>query len=879
MREMIRTPEPFRHDAEFERQESLRRMTSQGSIAVGEAIPTADIMRFARPAAEMRHAVSPSGRAGCGSEACCQAVGPEVCSGTDRFIELACPGVVPGRMPSMGRMSACLVILAGLVVGPSGTVRGAAPDFVRDIRPLLERHCYACHSGEEAKSGLRLDVKAAAFEGGDGWGPAILPGRADESPLVRFARGDEPDLRMPPDESDVPPLAATDVARLVAWVNAGAVWPDGIDTAQVVDRADHWAFKPVRRPDPPAVRDGAWPRNEIDRFLLSRLESDGLAPSPEADRRAWIRRATFDLTGLPPTPEEVEAFVEDRSASAHERVVNRLLASPRCGERYAQHWLDVVRYADTHGYEVNTERPNAWPYRDYCIAAFNEDLPYDRFIREQIAGGEPGREASTGFLVTAAVLLPGQIGADEVSKRAARQDALHDIIANTSDAVLGLTIGCARCHDHKFDPVTARDYYSLQAFFAGVEYGERPLRRPEAIARRAAARVEERLLGEVTAAIGRLPPADHRHDEDLHAAAALERAKADLAGRVRALSSETSVFAGSFTPPHPVHLLNRGDAEQRREPLAPRSPAVFDRVVRPAVLAADAAEAIRRRALAEWLTDPRHPLTARVMVNRVWQWHFGTGLVDSANDFGRNGSPPSHPDLLDWLADEFVAGGWSVKHLHRLIMGSAAYRQAAAANPAGLARDADSRLLWRFPPRRLEAEAIRDAILAVSGRLNLEMGGRGFDFFKSRGGLSGFSPIDSFGPAGRRRMIYAHKVRMEKQDVFGAFDCPDAGQSMARRRQSTTPLQALNLFNSTFTLDEAEAFAARVEADIATRTAGGGDAAPDRVVDAIDRVFRLAYGRPPEASEVDDARAVVREHGLATLCRAIFNSNEFLFIP
>ncbi len=343
------------------------------------------------------------------------------------------------------------------------TAAGAAgPDFVRDIRPLLEKHCYACHAGEQAKSGLRLDLKAAAFKGGDGWGPAIVAGDADESPLVQFARGDDPDLLMPPQDTAVRPLSEHEVTLFAAWVNAGAAWPDGIDTATVVDKTDHWAYKPVQRPAVPAVVDTAWPHNDIDRFILARLEAEGLQPAPPADRRAWLRRATFDLTGLPPTPEEVEHFVADPSPEPHARVIERLLASPRYGERYAQHWLDVVRYADTHGYEVNTERPNAWPYRDYCVAAFNADLPYDQFIREQIAGAEAGKEASTGFLVTAAVLLPGQIGKDEASKRAARQDALNDIVVNTSDTVLGLTVGCARCHDHKFDPITARDYYSLQ---------------------------------------------------------------------------------------------------------------------------------------------------------------------------------------------------------------------------------------------------------------------------------------------------------------------------------------------------------------------------------------------------------------------------------
>jgi hypothetical protein len=938
-------------------------------------------------------------------------------------------------------------VSVGILFVSAAVAGAAAPDFVHDIRPLLDKHCASCHAGEQAKSGLRLDLKAAAFNGGDGWGPAIVPGKADESPLVQFARGDDPDMRMPPAESDVPPLAPADVARLVEWVNAGAVWPDGVDTATAVDKTDHWSFRPVERPPVPSVRDAAWPRNDIDRFILARLEAESLKPSPEADRRTWLRRATFDLTGLPPTPEELEQFLADTSPAAHERVIERLLASPRYGERYAQHWLDVVRYADTHGYEVNTERPNAWPYRDYCVAAFNADLPYDRFVREQIAGGEPGKEASTGFLVTAAVLLPGQIGADDVSKRAARQDALNDIIVNTSDTILGLTVGCARCHDHKFDPVTARDYYSLQAFFAGVEYGERVLQTPEALACRKELDAVRKRIGEIDRELPRYQPlaraghtrpavtANHTIDriapisarrlrftildtnayepcidelevfdtdgrnvalatagttpsssgnlvtagvhelehvndgqygngrswmaatqkdgwvmlefaeavtieqvawsrdrtgkfkdrlptayrievsagtkdadgwvlvadstdrlpfgtkndkdqsllaglssEERATVTAIEKERATLQGRASTLERDSRVFAGSFKQPHPVHLLNRGDAEQRKEELSPESPAVFANLVAPVSLSNDAPEPDRRQALAAWLADPKHPLPARVMVNRIWQWHFGNGLVDTPNDFGRNGSRPSHPELLDWLADEFVTNGWSIKHMHQLIMNSATYRQASAMHPAGLGKDADTRLLWRYPPRRLEAEALRDTMLTVSGRLNLDMGGRGFDLFKSRGGLSGFPPIETFDDAGRRRMIYAHKVRMEKEDVFGAFDCPDAGQSMARRRQSTTPIQALNLFNSPFTIQESQAFAARIEADIAKES-------PEHAADAepvrrqIDRAFQLAYARSPDAVEASASEAVVREYGLPTLCRVIFNSNEFLFVP
>jgi hypothetical protein len=353
------------------------------------------------------------------------------------------------RCTAMAAATAMAVAYAlGVPCPPTGACGAArasdiAADFVRDIRPLLEKHCLSCHSGEVPKGGLRLDLKGRAMAGGEGHGAAIVPGKADESPLVRFARGDDPDMRMPPADSGVESVPPAGIAALAAWVNAGARWPDGVDTASEIDRMDHWAFKPAVRRDPPAVRQD-WPRNDIDRFILAGIEAAGLSPAPAADRRTWLRRVSFDLVGLPPDPESVARFVADTSPDAHERVVEELLASPRYGERYAQHWLDVVRYADTHGFEVNTERPNAWPYRDWCIAAFNADMPYDRFVREQIAGGPPGSEASTGFLVTAAVLLPGQIGQDDASKRAARQDALADVVTNTSDAVLGLTVGCAR---------------------------------------------------------------------------------------------------------------------------------------------------------------------------------------------------------------------------------------------------------------------------------------------------------------------------------------------------------------------------------------------------------------------------------------------------
>jgi hypothetical protein len=822
---------------------------------------------------------------------------------------------------------------------------------------------------------------------------------------------------------------------LAGWLLPAGFAPGAADSTREArledDRRDHWAFQPVTRPEPPSTTDAAWSRGQIDRFVLARLEREGLRPAPEADRLTWLRRVSFDLTGLPPSMEAVAEFLADQRSDAYERVVEALLASPRYGERWAQHWLDVVRFADTHGFEVNTERPNAWPYRDYVIRAFNRDTPYDRFIREQIVGDALGEDAATGFLITASVLLPGQIGADEPSKRLARQDALDEIVVNIGQTFLGLSVGCARCHDHKFDPISLREYYGMQSFVAGVEYEDRELRTPEAEALRKEEQSLKARLKDVQGQIARLAPiagaggeraavqarlnvdrfapmpakrirftirqtnqlepcldelevfdargtnvalasagttvtssgdtvvADRHELRFVHdghygnsrswmsnepgkgwvvlefpqehlvdrvvwgrdregqfsdrlatdyqievaaasgewkvVADASDRAKAGVGAtasetlakhglspeevtlrnllqeerkkieaRLRLVGQGQKAFAGLFRKPDVIRVLSRGDPEQPRDEVSP----IVPKCLEPLELPKDSAEQDRRRALADWLASPRNPLTARVMVNRIWQGHFGVGLVETPSDFGRNGARPSHPELLDWLASEFMAAGWSVKQLHRWITLSATYRQSDRLEPVAQAKDAEVRWLWRFPSRRLEAETIRDAMLAVSGRLNLEMYGRGFDLFDQRGGLSGFKPVETFGDEGRRRMVYAHKVRREREAVFGAFDCPDAGQSTARRRESTTPIQALNLFNSRFTLDESEAFAARVRAVV------GGD-----VGGQVRCAYRMALGREPDAAELGDAEPVARDHGLSALCRALFNSNEFLFLP
>ncbi|UUO05774.1 PSD1 and planctomycete cytochrome C domain-containing protein [Blastopirellula sp. J2-11] len=905
----------------------------------------------------------------------------------------------------------------------------AAPvDFVRDVRPILIKHCYECHAGDVRKSGLRLDIRSEAMKGGELYGPAIQPGKPHESPLFQFIADETADLAMPPEGAG---LAASEVAILKRWVTEGAAWPADVDTAKLEDPHDHWSFQPIDPQPTPMVADAKWLRNEIDRYVLARLEEAGLQPAPETDRVSWLRRVSLDLIGLPPTPEETKAFVEDRSTNAYEQVVERLLASPRYGERWAQHWLDVVRYADTHGFEVNTERPNAWPYRDYVISALNQDTPYDQFIREQIVGDAMNQDAATGFLVTASVLLPGQIGKDAASIRLARQDSLDEIVTNIGTTFLGLTINCARCHDHKFDAISQRDYYEMQAFVSGVEYADRQFNLPvdatlaadilkwkaerrtidSKIASLAPEAMSGRQRGMVNSHenIDRFTPIEteqlrfsilgtnkyepcideleiynvagrnvalaangaivvssgdnvsiNRHElrlindgrygnsnswmsnvteggwvvvefpqkeridrvvwgrdregkfsdrlaiqyeieildsegqwrsvadstdrrpfdpqqnarlpfaaEELMAEHAeqyqmLQQDRLALESKIAAAENLQTVFAGNFREPDEIHVLGRGSPEMPKEEVAPAVLAVLGDVE----LSHDAAEQQRRKTLADWIARAENPLTARVMVNRIWQGHFGSGLIETANDLGRYGTPPTHPRLLDWLSAEFIRSGWSIKQMHRLIVLSATYRQATTFHEQAEAIDADEHLIWRYPLRRLSGETIRDSILAINGKLNLKMGGPGFDLFDKRGGLSGFNPVESFQDEGLRRMIYAHRVRRERDAVFGAFDCPDYGQSTPHRRESTTPIQALNLLNSRFVIEQSAALADRVIADV-------GEDPPLQ----IHRAYQLVLNRDATQAELVDGSAAVAELGLAPLCRALLNSNEFLFIP
>lgn len=903
-----------------------------------------------------------------------------------------------------------------------------APDFVRDVRPILQQHCYKCHGEEKQKSSLRLDIKSEALKGGDLYGPSILAEDTTKSPILLLIKESDPASRMPPESA---PLSSSEIQTIERWLAAGGIWPDGVDLAKLEDRRSHWSLQKVQRPTLPQISNPSWPQTGLDYFVLDRLEQAGLSPSRETQRRVWLRRVTLDLIGLPPSPNEMESFLRDQSPDAYERVVDRLLQSQSYGERWAQHWLDVVRYADTHGFEVNTERPNAWPYRDYVIAAFNQDTSYDRFICEQIIGDQLQQDPATGFLITASVLLPGQIGQDEPSKRLARQDSLDEIVINIGQTFLGLSVGCARCHDHKFDAISQKDYYAMQALIAGVEYEERELLTEEAKkarektqqAKGAIEQLDRQLsrIGLLANAGNKRPPVHPRYNTDriaprstsklrftilstnnlepcideleiynsagVNVALASQGAKIQSSGdRVdpnrhelrfvndgvygntrswmssemgkgwleveftkpeqidcivwgrdreevyrdrlaleykievtdeqgqwqvvadstdratfvpdakipdiasieglppedidsakkiseqrRVLQAEITqvaagqfAFAGKFRKPDQIKLLSRGDPEQPKDIVEPGMLSAIADIK----LSVESDDAERRSRLANWIANGDNPLTARVMANRIWQYHFGVGLVESANDFGRNGSKPTHPELLDWLASELIAKEWSLKSMHRMIVLSATYRQDSAWNEQAFREDADSRLLWRYPPRRMDAEMMRDSMLSISGELYRSMGGPGFDLFDKRGGLSGFNPVENFPPNGLRRMVYAHKVRRERDAVFGVFDCPDAGQSTARRRESTTPLQALNLLNSRFTIDRAAFLANRIKA---------GSAQDSKA--QIDSAFQLVLGRSPTTEEMEELQHLTAESGLESLCRALFNSNEFLLIP
>jgi hypothetical protein len=693
-----------------------------------------------------------------------------------------------------------------------------------------------------------------------------------------------------------------------------------------------WSLQPIARPALPELKRYSG-ENAIDRFIVAKLEEKGLSPSPAADRRTLIRRVYFDLLGMPPAPEEVRRFVADRDARAYEHLVDRLLASPHYGERWARHWLDVVHYGDTHGYDKDQPRPNAWPYRDYVIRAFNEDRRYDRFVAEQLAGdviapNEPDALEALGFIAAGPWDLIGHAELPETKTdgKIARHLDRDDMVANTMSTFTSLTVHCAQCHDHKFDPIPAKDYYSLQAVFAAVdrtniEYYREPAltkERNELKAReRSLTRAKRELEESIEKAGGeelsglkkRLAETKKKKERDGVAEAELEKQISELletkldsetksrwATTTNALAMVRSNLAampkpsaayvgavhhgsGSFRGtgpdggrPRAIHVLARGDVKQPRDPAEPGALSAVEPLGGRFDLRPNHSEAERRRALAEWITDRRNPLTWRSIVNRVWQYHFGKGLVETPNDFGRMGARPSHPELLDWLAVEFRDGGQSFKTLHKLIVTSATYQQASsfdADNPAGKL-DGDNRLLWRMNRRKLEAESIRDAILAVSGKLNPALFGPGFqDFVIEKPEHSPhyqYHLHDPDDPRSHRRSIYRFIVRSQQQPFMTTLDCADPSMLVDKRNESLSALQALALLNNSFMLSMSKHFAERVAKEGAELDA------------QMERAFWLALGRGPSEAEQRDLREFATEHGVSNACRVLFNLNEFAFV-
>ncbi len=1009
-------------------------------------------------------------------------------------------------MRFLPRRGPVALLICGLSIFVARDISAADPPsadehFESSVAPLLATRCLSCHAGPEPEAGLNLSALEPALHGGDS-GPALAPGSPQDSLIWQRIDSGE----MPPDD----PLTEHERTLLKEWIAAGAPWTlDRIDPLRYTSdhRAgyDWWSLQPIVRPTVPILESAelnAWARNEIDAFVAAGLAKNGLAPSPDADPRTLLRRVSFDLLGLPPGYDEVQRFAENPSDAKYSALVDRMLASQHYGERWARHWLDVVRYGESQGFERDKLRPNSWWYRDWVIDAFNRDLPYDEFARLQLAGdvlrpGDADALIATGFLVAGPFDEVGQNQQSAAMKAVVRQDELEDIVGVVGQTFLGLTVNCARCHDHKFDPVSQTEYYQFVSALSGVRHGERPFtaddtaaqlatltaRRdalksriadmesearsavladrqtsttevsaPQPIARwtfdsdlrdeigslhaelrggaelkdgalvvngttsfAATAPLDRSLTEKTLEAWVRLDNLEQRGggvislqttdgnrfdaivfgerepgqwmagsegfvrtqsfaapveteaaerivhvaivydaDGDITAyrdglaygnsyrsqgpatfkagsaqvvfglrhgveaggnrmlAAAIDQAHlydraltpeeiaasagrrdyvapAEIAARFTAeqraehesarteierlqqridLLQDTRTYAVVPREPDVTHLLLRGNTTSPADIVEPDGiaavtgpPADFD-------LPPDAPEAERRRRLAAWITDPSNPLFARVIVNRVWQYHFGSGLIESPNDFGFNGGHPSHPELLDWLAADLIDHGWSLKHLHRRILTSSTYRQSSRWREECAAVDANNRLLWRKDPLRLEAEVLRDAILTVSGQLNREVGGPPYADYETFTHNSQFySMIDPVGSEFNRRTIYRTWLRSGRSSMLDAFDCPDPSTTTPRRAVTVTPIQSLALLNNSFVLRMADAMASRITSDAGSDTTA-----------QVAEVCRLAYSRAPDSQESAVLASFVDEHGLAALCRVVLNSNEFLYV-
>jgi len=889
--------------------------------------------------------------------------------------------------------------------------------FIREIEPVLQQRCQKCHGPDKQQGGLRLDQRPSLLLGGDSGLPAVIPGEPASSPLNLRIHSLEVEERMPPEGE---PLTRKEKELLDLWVLQGAIWPSqgsGSDPLQT----RHWAFQPIT-----AEVLLAGDSHPIDHFIDRALSQKGISPNPQAAPSQLLRRLSILLTGLPPSVEELEAFEASYQKNAKKTVaawVDRKLASPHFGERWAQHWLDVIRWAETNGSEANLFRKGAWLYRDYVIEAFNQDKPYDQFVTEQIAGDVMGAGAATGFLVAGPHVPAATVGREPSAVRQARADRMDEIMQTIGASMLGITMQCARCHTHKFDPITLKDYYAMSAVFEDIEFGSRHLEWPDHDPRQQnvvrlqqsleTTRNELRNLGaweedwtayrawhftpiqtqairlrflkpNVTVdeleILGPAQPGmnlalkrhgtqvagfpsqgvDNRNpveviqdgmfgtmawrtkkQEDLeelpwlechfeesqwvhqinlsanreafqdtdyleqsphlptyafavdaqqpdgawkevwntktllsHGTPPTEEVQAkvrDLQAIIQTLKAEgpPMAFVGRLREPSPTRVLYRGSPESPKDVVAPAAPAILNGSLG---LTQEASGPDRRLRFARWMTRPDHPLLARVMVNRLWHHLFGAGLVPTTSDFGQAGSLPSHPALLDWLAHHFIhpvdgSDAWSIKALIRLIATSDAFSRSSAPSPEAMEMDADNRWLWRFAPRRLEAEVIRDSILMAADRLDTRLGGPGYRIHNIKKTYAQWEVTDNHGTHTWRRMIYQERMRRVDDQLFTAFDFPDCGQIRSKRPISTTPLQALNLMNSPFVVEQAKAIA-----DQALEETGGENQA------AVIRCFERLVARMPEAEELRLGMQLASRQSLHLLCRSLINANEFAFL-
>lgn len=800
--------------------------------------------------------------------------------------------------------------------------------FDTQVQPILAQHCFKCHGGEaKVLGGLRLTDRDSIVAGGDS-------GSALEDDILLDAINYE-SYEMPPSGK----LPVEQIAILTKWVKLGAPWSkqtedfgfqgeheDEHGPPQVNDESrQFWSYQPVVRPDYPTVDDPDWVRSPIDAFVLGRLQQNGLQPNGPATRQQLIRRAYYDLTGLPPTLAQVDEFMADESPDAFEKVIDTLLASRQYGERWGRHWLDLVRYAESNSFERDGEKPHIWRYRDYVIDSFNADKPYDQFVREQLAGDELDEISPASYIATGFYRL-GQWDDEPTDQLQADFDNLDDIVATTGQVFLGMTINCARCHDHKIDPMPQTDYYRMLAFFRGVRpYGHRGLDTantrmfevasgkpvdPQMAAELAQKKQQlERTVRQVENKVrkglsnperedfvfeeNRVAMIEKKRQEnpDLISEADLKKYEAALKSLRDVRSRDEELQAATLTAfgvsefgsePPVTNVMIRGNANAPGDVVTPGFPSVLGFEDPEDIEPVSPSSSGRRRRLADWIVDSRNPLTARVMVNRLWQHHFGRGLVETPNDFGFQGSRPTHPLLLDWLADEFVAGGWKMKRMHKLIMLSNTYQMSSAGNQDALAKDADNQLLWRMNMRRLSAEEIRDSLLFANGTLNLKSGGPSIYPKIPASVLAGQSrPGAGWGNStpeeAARRSIYIHVKRSLVTPILASFDVADTDTSCPVRFATTQPTQALGMLNSEFLNEQAALFAARIKNE-----------AGNKLKNQVAHALAIATSRQPSDEEVKRGVKFIRqlkkqegasdELAMNQFCLMVLNLNEFIYL-